>query len=316
MNRWLRWGLQLVSVLLFGLILWWAGPDAWQQVVTGAPKHLILALLMLGLASMASAARLQLIAIGIAGQRLPAWPRFYHLTMTTRALGLVIPRSVSILAGKSMGLRAFGVPLRRAAWIVLVDNAFDLCLLGLLVIPGLFFLRRAAPTSLLAGLAFSLTLILAGIIWWATAEKRWQSVVGWLSRLPRLSSALHLELDGPLVPMTQAAAVQALGLSIVLNLALVFCYYHVARAIGLSQAWPLFAASFPITQLSLALAITPGGLGLFDASWYGVLSLGGVPQQEALNLVVAQRAYLFVFVLLWAGFSVLLTFAADRRNYA
>lgn len=316
MNRWLRWGLQLISVVLFGLILWWAGPDAWQQVVAGDPQHLILALLMLGLAGTVSAARLKLITAGMAGSRLPAWTRFYHLTMTTRALGLVIPRSVSILAGKSVGLCAFGVPLRRAALIVLVDNAFDICLLGLLAIPGMVLLQGSPSPLLLVGLAVCLILILTGIIWWAMAERRWRSLVGWLRRLPRLSSALHLDADDSFVPLPQAAAVQALGLSIALNLALVSCYYHISRAIGLSQPWAIFAASFPVTQLSLVLAFTPGALGLFDASWYGVLLWGGVPRQEALDFVIAQRAYLFVFVLLWAGLSVLLTLLAEKRNYA
>jgi uncharacterized membrane protein YbhN (UPF0104 family) len=316
MNRWLRWGLQLISLILFGLILWWAGPDAWWQVLTGTPKHLVLALLMLGLAGMISAVRLRLVTVSIAGSPLPAWPRFFHLTMTARALGLVIPRSISILGGKSVGLRAFGVPLRRAAWTVIVDNAFDLCLLGVLVTPALIFLQWGGPALPLVVLVFSLILILTGIIWWLTAQRRWRSLAAWLSRLPWLGAVLHLDPDDAPTPLPQAVAVKALGLSIMLNVALVLCYYHIARAIGLSHSWPLFAAGFPITQLSLVVALTPGGLGLFDASWYGVLLLGGVPQQEALNFVVAQRAYLFVFVLLWAGFSVLLTFVTERPSRA
>jgi uncharacterized membrane protein YbhN (UPF0104 family) len=64
------------------------------------------------------------------------------------------------------------------------------------------------------------------------------------------------------------------------------------------------------------VAVTPGGLGLFDAGWYGVLLLGGVPNQEALTFVIAQRAYIFIFVLVWAGFSVLLSLASGGGKHA
>lgn len=315
MNRWLRWGLQLVSLVLFGLILWWAGPDAWRQVASGDLEHLFVALGMLGLAGMLSAARLQLVAVSIADVPLPAWPRFFHLTMTARALGLIIPRSVSILAGKSVGLRAFGIPLRRAAWVVLMDNVFDVALLGVLVLPALLFLRGGASTLLLVAIVFSSVLILAGIIWWFTAERRWRALLQWLGRVPKLGSKLHLDVESTPAPLPQGVALQVLALTILLNAALVLCYYHVGRAVGLSQSWPLFAASFPITQLSLVLALTPGALGVFDASWYGILLLGGVAQQDALNFVVAQRAYVLVFVLLWAGVSVLLAFLSERRAH-
>lgn len=316
MNPWLRRGLQVVSLVLFGLILWWAGPEAWRQVASGDPTHLVIALLLLGLATMVSAARLQLVAVSIAGLALPNWSRFYHLTMTTRALGLIIPRSVSILAGKSVGLRAFGVPLRRAAWIVVMDNVFDLAFLAVLVVPALIFLQRVGSVLLPVALAFCSILLLAGLVWWFTAHRRWQMLLRWLSRVPKLRSSLHLDDEGSPAPLPQAAAVKVLGLTILLNAALVLCYYHVGRAVGLSHPWSIFAAGYPITQLSLVLAFTPGGLGLFDASWYGILLFGGVAQQDALNFVVAQRAYVLVFVLLWAGVSVLLTFLAERRAHA
>lgn len=316
MKRWLRWGLQLLSLLLFALLLVWAGPEAWHQVATGNPKHLLFSLLLLGLASMVSAVRLQTIAGSIAEQPLPGWPRFYHLNMTTRALGLIIPRSLSTLAGKSLGLVAFGLPLKRATWIVIVDNAFDLCLLGMLVAPALLHLQQGGSTLLLVALLLGAILILAGIIWWITAKGRWHPLARWLNRLPWPRPALRTELVELLDSLPRTTAMRALGLSILLNTALAFCYYQIARAVGLSHPWPIFVCSYPITQLSLVLAFTPGGLGILDASWYGVLLLGGIPQQEALNFVVAQRAYVFLFVLLCAGFSALLTMLTERRDHA
>jgi uncharacterized membrane protein YbhN (UPF0104 family) len=111
-------------------------------------------------------------------------------------------------------------------------------------------------------------------------------------------------------------ALQTLGLTILLNVALTICFYHISRAVGMTHPWTVFFAGFPITQLSLILAVTPGGLGLFDAGWYGVLLLGGVPNQEALTFVIAQRAYIFLFVLAWAGLSVLLSVVSGGSKHA
>jgi hypothetical protein len=151
MKRWLRLGLQLIGLALFGLVLILGGPEAWQQVAAGHLEHILISLLFLGFASMMSAVRLQLIARSTTGRVLAPWPRFYHLNMTTRALRLIVPRTLSTLGGKSVGLGALGVSLRRAVWIVMLDNGFDLLVLGTLTGPALLYLRnRGAARELLA----------------------------------------------------------------------------------------------------------------------------------------------------------------------
>jgi uncharacterized membrane protein YbhN (UPF0104 family) len=308
MKRWLRLALQLLSLALFGLILVWGGPAAWQQILAGDYRYILASFILMGATTILSATRLQLIARFLAGRDLAPWSRFYYLNMTTRALGLVVPRSLSTIGGKSVALRALGLSLRRGIWTVVLDNAFDLLLLGILAIPALLFLRQNDPTWDFLALCLGLILALVGWIWWITAPGRFLVFLRWLGRIPRLASALHIDPEtstSPLLPRSDA--LRALGLTAMLNGALTVCFYCVARAVGLAHPWSTFAAGFPVTQLSLVLAVTPGGLGLFDAGWYGVLVLGGVPHQEALIFVIAQRAYIFVFVLVWAGFSVLIS---------
>jgi len=315
MKRWLKLALQLLSLVLFGAILWLGGPQAWRQVVQGDARFILISFLLIGSATMLSANRLRLIARAVAGRELAPWQRFYHLNMTARALGLVVPRGLSTVAGKSVAIHALGVSLKRSIWIVLTDSFFDLSLLGALVLPALWFLKGGvAPLGFIA-LALGTILALAGGLWWATATGRLRSLARGLRHIPWLASALHLdrEVTADLL-LPHSTTLQALGLSVLLNSALVACFYYTARAIGLPYPWHLFAASFPATQLSLVLAVTPGGLGLIDAGWYGLLLLGGVPRQEALTFVIAQRAYVFVFVLVWAGISTLLSLALGRKN--
>ena len=151
MKRWLQLTLQLLSLVLFGIILWLGGPEAWQQLLAGDREDILAAFLLIGLASMLSATRLRLMAHSVAGQELASWRRFYYLNMTARALGLVVPRSLSTVAGKSVALRTLGVSLKRSVWIVLMDNLFDLGLLGVLAVPALFFLRGGvSPVGFIA----------------------------------------------------------------------------------------------------------------------------------------------------------------------
>ncbi|MBU0703757.1 MAG: flippase-like domain-containing protein [Chloroflexi bacterium] len=313
-KRWLRLALQLLSLALFGLILWSGGWEIWQQILAGDRWALLAAFLWTGLANALSATRLQLVARSLAGQELAPWRRFYYLTMTACALGLVVPRSLSTLGGKSVGLRALGVSLKRSFWTVLLDNLFDLVLLGVLIVPSLLFLEGWVSSGTFTALTLGSILMLAGALWWVTTAGRLLPLVRWLKRIPRLESALRIDHAGiiDLLP-TRPTALRALGLSALLNGALATRFYYIARAVGVAHPWLIFIAGFPMTQLSLVLAVTPGGLGLFDAGWYGVLLLGGMPHQEALTFVIAQRAYIFVFVLIWAGFSTLLSLTLERQ---
>jgi uncharacterized membrane protein YbhN (UPF0104 family) len=316
-KRWLRLALQLLSLALFGLILWSGGVEPWEQIMHSASEDVLVAFLLVGAATVLSATRLQIMVHSMVGRELAPWSHYYYLNMTARALGLVVPRSLSNLGGKSVALRALGVSLKRAVWLVMVDNLLDLLLLGVLVIPGLVFLRGAITLGGFAGLVFGLTLALVGALWWAATAGRWLPFTKTLTRIPWLGSVLRVDPEeADNVLPSRSTVLQALGLTALLNGALAVGFYYMALAVGVTSPWFIFAAGFPITQLSLVISVTPGGLGLFDAGWYGVLLLGGVSRGEALTFVVAQRAYLSVFVLVWAGVSTLLSLTTRKGNGA
>lgn len=50
MKRWIRPLLQIASVGLFALIVWWSGAEAWAKVLNGLPRFVALALLLHGIA--------------------------------------------------------------------------------------------------------------------------------------------------------------------------------------------------------------------------------------------------------------------------
>jgi len=314
-KRALRISLQILSLIVFGLILWWAGPEPWRQILDSDWRLLILALLIYGAVGVVSALRLRVVAQALAGDYAGSRRRFYYLSMTARVLGLVLPRGISTLGGKSVGLRALGISLRRSLWIVLMDNLYDILTLGIAAIPAIFFLQNQLSVSSFALLTLTLWALLALLLWLIIASGRLAPLLQWLlARVPWLSQRLPMDerIAAHLFPRA-APAMTALLQTIVLNALLIVTYATVARALGLSASVWLFAAAFPITQLSLIIAVAPGGLGIFDLGWLGLLRLGGMPQDDALTFVIAQRAFIYVFVLIWAASSALLTLTEERK---
>lgn len=306
MKRWLRLLFQIASILIFLLIVWWSGPETLAKIATGIPKFVLLALFLRGLAGMIATSRLKVNTAGIAGEDI-SWRRLYYVTMTTRALGLVIPRSISTLGGKSVALRSHGISTRRSVWIVMLDNLFDMILLGLMAIPAIMVLYGVLSKWQGGALAIFLILLLGIAVWWAARGDHLTAVLLYLQKYPRLKKLVgeQLNQNERLFPAPKHA-LSAYGFTISLNIVLVLSFYYIALAVNVNSGLSAFVLGFPLVQLSLVAAVTPGGLGIFDLGWLGLLTINSVPEAEALTFVVAQRAYLTFFVLVWTGLSILL----------
>lgn len=313
MKRWLRLALQIVSFLLFAGLLWWAGPEPWQEALAGERRALLLALLAHGAAGMVSGARLKLVSEGVARRPIASWRRFYHLNMGARALGLVLPRTLSAVGGKSAALRALQVPLQKAVWAVVIDNFFDVLMLGLLLLPALLWLKGAIGAGVFYILCAVLVLLLGAAMGWLLTDERLLALLALLSRIPWLRRRLA-QVDWRVWLLPWQTAVAALGWTVLLNLLLVITYVYVGQALHITAPLTTYLAIFPVVQLSLIIAIAPGGLGIFDMSWLGLLVLSGLPQTEAATFTVVQRAYITVFVLLWTAVSFILAWAERTQH--
>ncbi len=298
--------IHIFGLVLLAVIVWLGGPEAWREVSQGEPGPILVAFLLTGVANMLSAVRLKLVAQAASpGLRLP-WRRLYYLTMVANTAGLILPRSVSTVGGKSVGLKALGLSVRRSVSTVFVDNAFDLFLLTPLVVPGFLYLQGQISGGMFLGVAVVVSLGLTAVLWWMLNDKRLMRLGNWLEKLGRLGI---LSRGVRLLPQ-RPISFRAFVLTILLNGLLALRFYYVATAVALNYEWLLYIAAFPLTQLSLVF----GGLGIFDASWYGVLFLAGLPEQEALTFVIAQRAYIFIFILFWTGVSYLLSVTIRQRR--
>jgi uncharacterized membrane protein YbhN (UPF0104 family) len=195
----------------------------------------------------------------------------------------------------------------------MVDNAMDVLFLTAVTLPAIPFLQSLIPKStyfLLCGVSIT---ILAVALWWGSQPGRLNFLLRWLQHFPWLARRLNLEGETAVALLPPPAiTLQALLLTAGLNTALAFTAYATGRALGVTADWPLYLAIFPITQLSLIIAVAPGGLGIVDFTWAGLLLFVGVSDSETSAFTVALRIYVTVFVLIWAGVSVLLASTAEK----
>lgn len=306
-----RIALLAFSVALFAAILWFGGLESWRMVLTGDPWLYAAVFLMTGLAPGLSAWRLRTLIRAATGDEVAPWRRYFHVNMTAIGLGLFLPRNAALLGGKAAYLRTMGVPLLRGTWAVLMENVVDLLFLVAIGLPcALVIVGGVGGTGFLiangACLAALLVVALAmrGRDWRGTARR-------WVGRVPFLASRLPFP-EGGFVP-GPVRAVPMLAVTIVIHASLALRAYVVAEAIGLEPSWLVFAAAYPLTQLGLALAVAPGALGTLDASWLGLLILGGMTNADALSFTVALRACIVVFPIVWYGVSALMTLTLPAR---
>jgi len=305
MKKWLRLTLQLLSLLLFVFIIWWAGPETWRVVWEGDRRLLLGAIGVYGVAGLASTVRLQLMTRAVTGQATISWRRMFYVNWVARALGLVLPRTVSTVGGKAVALKALGVPLRQSVWIVFVDNVYDLLLLGLWLWPGFMWLQGRESAAAFWLTILILTLISGGLVFWGAQPGRLEPLLRRLQQIPWLAKRLNLD-DKVLIP-APGYALAAFGVTILLHATLIASFFLIGEAINSPASLILVTSSYPFVQLSLIIALAPAGLGLFDLGWLGLLRLGGLSENEALAFVVAQRAYIYLFVLAWAVVSLLVS---------
>lgn len=304
-KRWRRPVLIAVSVGLFAFIIWLGGSESWRTVLAGDPQLYVVAFLLSGIVPALSAWRLQTLVRAATGARVAPWRRFFHINMTGIALGLFLPRNAALLGGKTAYLRTIGVPVLRGSSAVLMENVVDLLFLGTMVIPcTLVMVAGVGERGFLIAIAASVVALLGVAL---TARGRdWRGLLARMaSRLPRIAARLPSP-DGGFMP-GPARGVPMLGITVLIHVLLASRAYVIASAIGVDAPWLVFAAAYPLAQMGLALAIAPGALGTLDASWLGLLVLGGLSNPEALSFTVALRACIMAFPIVWYGVSALLT---------
>jgi uncharacterized membrane protein YbhN (UPF0104 family) len=93
---------------------------------------------------------------------------------------------------------------------------------------------------------------------------------------------------------------QALLFSLVKFGATTIRLIFIAQALQPSVPSFVILMGMPVGQLSYLFAVTPGGIGIFEAGWFAVLTLAGCVGSMVTIFLVAQRVITFLCVVSWA----------------
>jgi uncharacterized protein (TIRG00374 family) len=326
-RRILEWAINLAGVLAFGLILYWGGAEAWQQVLHGDWRYILAAFAVTLLWNLLAAYRWSLIATQVIGEEGAACPHRYYFTyhMIGMFIGQVVPITVGMLGGRPVALSlSRGVSLRRSALSVFLDKLFDLALALLLVVPVVLYLVDWISLTLAFGLMAGMVLIGALLAAWQ--YERLVAFVGQatarLSRplvhVPVIGRRLVQRLPDQLARLSEASgvsnrlAVRSFALTLGMYTLLGARLFFIAQALRLDIPWYLLAMGLCVTQLAVVFSVTPGSLGFLEGGWAAVMGLAGLTSDQFLTFVIGRRAYFLLFTL----FSTLLAFAWIRESPA
>jgi uncharacterized protein (TIRG00374 family) len=325
-NRILSWIINLSGVLVFALILYLGGVEAWQQIVQADFRYVLLALAVTLLWNLVAAYRWSLIAEQVTDQPEPCPYRYYFTyQMIGMLIGQVVPITVGMLGGRPAALSlSRGVPFRRAALSVFLDKAFDLLLALLVAVPAVLYLAGWISLPAALGAIGGLVLIALIVLGWQyeAAIQRFARTASRLAQplaqvpvigrrlVRRLPEQLERLASGSYVP--NRLAVRAFLLTLVMYSLLSTRLFFIAQALRLDIPWYLMALGASVTQLALIFSVTPGSLGFLEGGWAAVLGLAGFSQVQFLYFVIGRRAFVLVFTLI----DTLLAFAWIRESPA
>ncbi len=230
-----------------------------------------------------------------------SWVRGVRYFLWNRTIGFVIPKDVSDITGRTLQLTTLhGLTLQQAITSVFLDRCFDLLILMIFAVPALFFLIgviTAETTLLFIGF---LILICFGSLWFGTVYILKLTLLlyngfGTLAhRLPILRRRTFTHINE--LHLSHKNLSLAYFLSLVKFLATVMRFICFAQALEMSVSPLTILMGTPITQLSFLFAFTPGGLGIFEATWYGVLVQFGIPKVEIAPFLIEQRLMTMIYI--------------------
>ncbi len=313
----------ILGIVLFVLVVVLAGADRINAVLEADPAWI----------AAAFASALAVVTVGtfrwgyitnlLEQRKVLTWPQYWAALLTSRVLGLFIPRNASDLGVRFVAVTTIGKSTPEiAAASVALNQLFDVVLLVAWLVPSILLLASDVPAwtwwlvPLAVVAAVAMMLQLGRLMTWSA---------GLLARLAdrfgggegRLGTFFQRRAQG----LRDVAATQHFtrreGLVISLMTFLRYglnavMFWSISQALALDIDLWTFVLVGSAVQLSLVLAFTPGGLGIMDLGWVGLLALGGVATETVAAFIVGQRAFQYTAFPIMAAVSYVATLRSRR----
>lgn len=312
--------LGLAGLILFGGVLYYAGPEAWQQILRADARYLLLAFGVNVLLMGSSSLRWGLLTNAVAGEKVCSYFNYFYYLVLGRVFGLFVSFNLGDYGVRPLALRATNsLSTARMVYALILDKLFDLLLaVGLSGVVLFLLLDRLSWQSYwsLVGLIAMLLLL-----FWSRYEQlvqfflRFFSPYGsWLLRRSNKAAQWFDFLAANRNLVGAKAVTGAYGMTVLRFALLVLYHYLIAAALHLPFSYLDFWLVVPIIQLGLIAAFTPAALGVLELSWLGVLTWLGYQPFEVSVFVVGQRIFSLLFTLLVGLFISPWMFSSKRSE--
>ncbi len=216
----------------------------------------------------------------------------FGFTSTGMALGLVLPIQLGMATARTFGTHFYGSALKRGTAGTLLEQSFDLLNVLLLAVAsaatwflgggGLMWLLSAAGMIALAFLAVAPLIRLA----------RWLAAHLENALARRIRSRKNMQEFFALLQsgiLSENLTRRLMLLSAIRFAVVVLMAGETAAAVGAAiPLWHL-AAAVPFVYLATVIAATPGGIGVNEMTYAGILKMFGTPFSIAAPWTLANR---------------------------
>lgn len=247
--------------------------------------------------------------------------QLYHYSMSSIVASNLFAQTASAIVVRSASLNQHDdISLKASIGTVVVDKLFDVFLLLLyfpiLVLNLLGFI--SADVAFILAVVISFLTILLVYFYYQVCMNLLQSLLNLgvviTSRIPFLKRLMKLDklkdaqdyMGNSTSFLEKAPLIRALGISFLGQFLLVTRSWLIAQSVGLDIPFAWVFLGVILTQASLFIAITPGGLGIMEGAWFLVFaSLGLTDASVGLFLLLQRFLTLVVSIILYLGSKII-----------
>lgn len=278
-------------------------PDR-ESIMGFNPLWLSLAILSQGGFAIPMPKRWQLVSAG-ANVRIPYGPAF-KITAYSSLAAAIVPQSLADLAGRGpWEARYTGCGILNATNIILCDRLLDVFIIGILFPPAMLLAYKILDMTACLWLAGML--LVAGFCLICLLREKFFLLFEFMFQGIRWacekSSFLRGKFNWHVAPIRLAPAViaQVYGLSVLKFFVMTFATMAYFEVVRIDVPFFLVFFALPVTQFVFIFAFTPGGLGIFEFGWVGILGMHGINPESIALFIVSQRICFTLGVLFWGG---------------
>lgn len=290
---------------LFAVIVWVAGPDSFVEASKANPLYMVLVFVVTALIVVAATARWGSVLRAIDVTEHFPIASLFRVVVVGLALGLVVSVDVGSASSRVVFLvRNKRMSLERAGFSTLFDRGLDVVVLLVGVPASLLFVTGALNAAVAGSLMIAVYVGVLLAVFWRPNALPWATA--WLFALAMFVLALLRRKGASGVAQRlwgtsdltggHAAVLLALGIA---RFGLVgMRAWLVILAVGGDVSLGRVLLVLPLVQATLMVPFIPGGMGVYDAGWFGALAVLGVPTDAILVFVVLHRILSTLSVLL------------------